>query len=1128
MPEENVTQIMLSPEQSLFIGKALMGDNILVDACIGSGKTTAIERLCCEWPKEQHVLYLTYNRLLKLDAKRKIRNAPNITVNNYHGFAWMALKQAGISCGTSDLIETFNRVEPTIDAYDLLVLDEYQDIDQELSDMLRYIKSVNPQMQIVAVGDMAQKIYDKTTLDVPAFIDEFLGEHTCLAFTQCFRLPQEHAAMLGRIWGKSIVGVNSDCCVEEMHFDDAIDFLMQQEPKDILCLGRRLGPLSAALNELESRCPERFNKKTVYASIRDDDGSAVSPREDAAIFTTFDSSKGLERPICVVFDYTEDNWEFRVKEPLTSGKILRNIFCVAASRGKRHIIFVDNGRPLLSEKTLCTVASQPVPLEDVNISEMFRFRYREDLEACFALLVTRPVRLSRDDHVISIRSNDELIDLSPCIGMYQEAAFFGQRTIDAQLMQRAQFHPNEAKALQSFVQKASLDEKVLELTARETSQARYRAQVAAPFVTPSERQELWERLGTYFSPDEKVQISCQIDFAEASGGPLAFSAYGAADVVRDTTVYELKFVSELMHEHFLQCACYMVAMNLPKGILWNTRDNSAYQITVPDRKAFLNAVARAVTKRRVAAYYHPSAKSMKKGKTTAETDAPIFIPDTPPAADVIAVIDTETNDNDAVMSIGIVIADAKTFQPLERQYYIIPEAAAIGGMYSYVLEAPEAGTPIRCSRSETMQKIVVFLRQYDFPRIFAYNAKFDRNHLPELSALAWCDIMRLAAYRQFNPTIPAGEPLYRTGRLKRGFGVEPTLRRLRGDSRYLETHNALCDALDELEIMRRLNHPLSTYLQNAALDGTCKSLPAAASSDEASSPAADHEPQPAEPDACLQELTDKLRELSSLAESSAEKSESSASLKGYPEAHAVFEQAKLMQEKLQMLAVNQPTVNPAITALADYRRDELDRRLSRIPVAEMQRLRPGLRVAALSKAGFRTMQQVYGRSYNQLVSIGGIGNKTAEDILVASRLITEQERGKISYKPRRTRTMAGEKLVHAYCKFLWLTRIHQQIDDLLSAETDWLEKEITAAKPLSSKLRWLLPFSNSKKQEALQAASALEQRLASKTEPLYRLAAGLCIKGDEIPAKAAWSEYLQMPQVYEDWFVERSKTMGTF
>lgn len=34
--------IKLSVEQQLFIEKALQGKNILVDACIGSGKTTAI------------------------------------------------------------------------------------------------------------------------------------------------------------------------------------------------------------------------------------------------------------------------------------------------------------------------------------------------------------------------------------------------------------------------------------------------------------------------------------------------------------------------------------------------------------------------------------------------------------------------------------------------------------------------------------------------------------------------------------------------------------------------------------------------------------------------------------------------------------------------------------------------------------------------------------------------------------------------------------------------------------------------------------------------------------------------------------------------------------------------------
>ncbi len=103
--------INLSVEQQHFIEVALSGKNILVDACIGSGKTTAIQQLCAAYPSRKKILYLTYNKLLKLDAKAKIHQR-NITVTNYHGFAYMLLRSCGESAGMPDLIQKVLRVKP--------------------------------------------------------------------------------------------------------------------------------------------------------------------------------------------------------------------------------------------------------------------------------------------------------------------------------------------------------------------------------------------------------------------------------------------------------------------------------------------------------------------------------------------------------------------------------------------------------------------------------------------------------------------------------------------------------------------------------------------------------------------------------------------------------------------------------------------------------------------------------------------------------------------------------------------------------------------------------------------------------------------------------------------------------
>lgn len=178
--------------------------------------------------------------------------------------------------------------------------------------------------------------------------------------------------------------------------------------------------------------------------------------------------------------------------------------------------------------------------------------------------------------------------------------------------------------------------------------------------------------------------------------------------------------------------------------------------------------------------------------------------------DRFAVIDTETNWNDGVMSIGAVVADSETKEKVDSIYYIIDPEYRVGGMYSDELRLDEEAVRVT-NRKQALKEIKEWLNTYGVKKLFAYNASFDKNHLPEYSEFEWYDIMRLAAYRQYNSAIPASADCFRTGRLKRGYSVEDVLKMLRKNRRYSETHNAVLDAQDELEIMQLLGHEIREY-----------------------------------------------------------------------------------------------------------------------------------------------------------------------------------------------------------------------------------------------------------------------------------------------------------------------------
>ena len=637
------TKTNLSDEQKLFIKTALEGHNVLVDACIGSGKTTSIQELCNQFKKDKKILYMTYNRLLKLDAQDKIRNR-NVTVTNYHGFVYPYLRKLDVRCGIGESIREFNRRAPKIKKYDVLIIDEYQDINKECAELLEIIKKQNPKIQIIAVGDMAQKIYDFTTHDVEPWIKTFLGDFKTINFTKCFRLNADLAEKLSISWNKPITGVNTKQKVSIMTPLEVTEYLATKEPEDILALSPKKGGGIDVLNKLQMLDPDKFNKFTMYASIQETDFN-IDPDANVAIFTTYDSSKGMERPICVIFDYMPDYFNIRMNMPDVDPEIIRNIFLVAASRGKDEIIFVTKRRyhpynmddepnsvGFIEIDEFLDLETETPNYMPFNIDSMFGFKYVEDIEDSYNMLKITEIEPA-SKRPLNIMTNDGLLDLSPAILTYAMGAFFKDFDVQEQLtyllnneeidinkhnyfnsalnFQKVKQQGGSYEEIQKSPRKYGfpikddelyetdfkhydddLQWQLLVLLSASSGIMAYMKQVLKRYVTDREKKILHDRLASEFDNEDIHFIQTSLD-----GDNISF--FGQAHAIKNNIVYSLNYVNEFRHSDYLRCAMYMILLGLEHGIVWNIRTNQKMMVEIPDREEFLNQVVKTITKRNV-------------------------------------------------------------------------------------------------------------------------------------------------------------------------------------------------------------------------------------------------------------------------------------------------------------------------------------------------------------------------------------------------------------------------------------------------------------------------------------------------------------------------------------------------
>jgi hypothetical protein len=142
-----------SAEQWAVANATARGLNVLCRAVAGAGKTTTLLICAARAPAQAHLL-LTYNKRLQVDVARRAR--PNVTVLTYHAAAG---RSYGDTVRNDEQFRRCVRAAPeTPLRFDVLLVDESQDMAVEYFALVRHLLAANPGARMIVVGDELQSI----------------------------------------------------------------------------------------------------------------------------------------------------------------------------------------------------------------------------------------------------------------------------------------------------------------------------------------------------------------------------------------------------------------------------------------------------------------------------------------------------------------------------------------------------------------------------------------------------------------------------------------------------------------------------------------------------------------------------------------------------------------------------------------------------------------------------------------------------------------------------------------------------------------------------------------------------------------------------------------------------------
>lgn len=173
-------------------------ENILVGAGPGSGKTRVLVHkvaalLLMEDIKPEQFLMLTFSRPAAMEFKERLyqligKSAYHIDIFTYHGFAFQLLGRVGdlrkfdnVIQHTTEALQKEEISAERIKCKSVIVVDEYQDVNQQEYDFLQSISALADEVRMIVVGDDDQNVYEFRGSSV-AYMRRFLEERQAKKF----------------------------------------------------------------------------------------------------------------------------------------------------------------------------------------------------------------------------------------------------------------------------------------------------------------------------------------------------------------------------------------------------------------------------------------------------------------------------------------------------------------------------------------------------------------------------------------------------------------------------------------------------------------------------------------------------------------------------------------------------------------------------------------------------------------------------------------------------------------------------------------------------------------------------------------------------------------------------------